>query len=53
MPPSLALLRKAKAAGYFDKEHIAHIQRDTDFDGIRTHPRFVEFMAELEPAGKE
>jgi serine/threonine protein kinase/Flp pilus assembly protein TadD len=45
---SLDLLRKAKAGGYFTAENIAHIQQDSDFDGIRTHPKFVAFLKELE-----
>ena len=45
---SLALLTKAKAAGYFDAKKIAHIKQDSDFNGIRTHAKFVAFIAELE-----
>jgi tetratricopeptide (TPR) repeat protein len=45
---SLALLEKAKAGGYFTAPRIAHIKQDTDFDGIRKHPRFAAFVAGLE-----
>jgi tetratricopeptide (TPR) repeat protein len=50
---SLALLRQAKAAGYFnDPKLVSHIKQDRDFAGVRTHPAFVKFLAELEkPAG--
>jgi len=45
---SLGLLQKAKAGGYFNAKRIAHIKKDKNFDGIRTHPKFVAFMKELE-----
>ncbi|MCS6849849.1 MAG: tetratricopeptide repeat protein [Gemmataceae bacterium] len=45
---AIALLQKAQAGGYFKAEQIAHIEQDRDFDGIRTHPKFVAFLKELE-----
>ena len=45
---SLALLRLAKSGGYFDAAKIAHIKQDRDFQGVRTHPKFVAFVKELE-----
>jgi tetratricopeptide (TPR) repeat protein len=45
---SIALLNKVKAGGDFDAKKIAHIKQDADFNGIRQHPKFVAFMAELE-----
>ena len=45
---SLALLRLAKSDGYFVTKAIAHIKQDGDFDGIRAHPKFVKFLAELD-----
>jgi phospholipid N-methyltransferase len=47
---SIKLLQKAKAGGVFTAARIAHIKRDSDFDGIRTHPKFAAFLKELEPA---
>jgi len=41
---SLALLRLAKSGGFFDAAKIAHIKQDSDFDGIRTHPKFAAFL---------
>jgi serine/threonine protein kinase/Flp pilus assembly protein TadD/predicted negative regulator of RcsB-dependent stress response len=45
---SLELLRKAKAGGYFTAANIEHIQKDSDFDGIRAHPKFAAFLKDLE-----
>jgi hypothetical protein len=44
---SVALLQKAMADGYFSNARIAHIEQDSDFDGIRQHPKFVAFLKEL------
>jgi hypothetical protein len=51
---ALALLTKAKAAGYFqDPKRVEHFRKDGDFGGVRTHPAFVKFLAELaKPAGE-
>jgi hypothetical protein len=45
---AIALLTKSKAGGYFTPERIAHMKQDKDFGGIRQHPKFVQFAAELE-----
>jgi tetratricopeptide (TPR) repeat protein len=45
---ALALLTKAKSGDNFSPQRIAHIKQDADFNGIRQHPKFVQFMAELE-----
>ena len=45
---AVALLAKAKAGGYFNPKEIAHLKQDSDFAVIRTHPKFVSFVAELE-----
>jgi hypothetical protein len=47
---SIKLLQKAKAGGLFTAEMIAHFKQDSDFNGIRTHPKFAAFVKELEPA---
>lgn len=44
---ALAILKKLLAEGYFDAKRIDHIQKDTDFDGVRSQPRFAAFLAEL------
>ena len=41
-------VRQLQSGGYFTAATIAHLKQDSDFDGIRTHPKFVEFMKELE-----
>ncbi|QEL20746.1 serine/threonine-protein kinase [Limnoglobus roseus] len=45
---ALALLQAATARGYFTPATVAHFKRDSDFDGIRTCPKFVAFVAALE-----
>jgi len=45
---AVALLTKAKADGFFTPALIAAMKEDKDLDGIRHHPKFVQFMAELE-----
>jgi serine/threonine-protein kinase len=46
---ALTLLGKAKTAGFLTPELIAEMKKDKDLDGIRKNPKFVQFMAELEP----
>jgi tetratricopeptide (TPR) repeat protein len=50
---ALALLEKAKAGGYFTAPRIEHIKQDTDFDGIRQHPKFAAFVQTLSAKPKE
>jgi hypothetical protein len=45
---AIALLKKAKEAGYFTPPRSAHIKQDGDFSCIRQNPKFVQFMSELE-----
>jgi hypothetical protein len=45
---SNALLQQAHSGGHFTAQNIAHIKQDTDFNGIRQHPKFVAFMKELD-----
>jgi hypothetical protein len=46
-------LEKAKAGGYFTAPRIEHIKQDTDFDGIRQHPKFAAFVQTLSAKPKE
>jgi hypothetical protein len=45
---AIALLNKAKDAGYFTPSRIAHIKQDGDFNSIRQNAKFVQFMSQLE-----
>ncbi len=45
---ALALLNKARATGYFkDAKRVEHFNQDADFAGVRDHPAFAKFAAEL------
>ena len=43
---TIALMPKWKTAGYFTPQRVAQMMHD--FNGIRQHPRFVQFIADLE-----
>jgi tetratricopeptide (TPR) repeat protein len=46
---AVALLRRSRDAGYFqDTERVAHLQRDSDLDSLRSRAEFLQFVAELE-----
>jgi hypothetical protein len=44
---SIAILRKQQADGSFDTKTIARIALDTEFNGIRSHPKFFAFLEGL------
>lgn len=46
---AIAQLRKAKGDGYFVADKVARLKKDADFDGLRMHPKFAGFVAELKP----
>ena len=45
---AIGLLEKIKSNGYFDSKRIAHLKKVTDFDGIRQHAKFKEFLDSLD-----
>ena len=50
---ALALLRRAKAAGFFkDRAKIERLKRDSDLAPLRQRADFQKFVAELEAAAK-
>jgi hypothetical protein len=43
-----ALLNKTRATGYFkDAKRVEHFNQEADFAGVRDHPAFAKFAAEL------